>query len=255
MAKVTCPNCHSKLHWNLSDARKKCQRCHTFFRPTLSRFRFSWYQTNHLIEYFCLGIPVYRLKYVAPFSRQTVGKFFRFLRQLIYDQSVKELEELRMSGEIEMDETMFGGRRPGKRGWGAAGKQIVFGIYRRNGQVATFPISTREASALMPIVGRTTVPEASLYYTDDWRAYGSLPIRGNRVVVSKRKGRPSGKDHLNGIEGFWSYAKHWLYQYRGVPKQYFHLYLKEVEFRFNHRKENLIPIVKRLVKEQIGADI
>jgi transposase-like protein len=31
-----------------------------------------------------------------------------------------------------MDETMFGGRRPGKRGWGASGKNIVFGIYQRN---------------------------------------------------------------------------------------------------------------------------
>ena len=47
-------------------------------------------------------------------------------------------------------------------------------------------------------------------------------------MIRKEKGRPVGRDHINGIEGFWSYAKNWLYPYRGVPRQYFHLYLGEV---------------------------
>jgi transposase len=47
-----------------------------------------------------------------------------------------------------------------------------------------------------------------------------LGVRGNHVVVSKDKGIPKGRDHINGIEGFWSYAKNWLYPYRGVPKSW-----------------------------------
>jgi transposase len=46
-----------------------------------------------------------------------------------------------------MDEIMFGDRRPGKRGWGAIGKNIVFGIYQRNGKFLTFPISSRNKTA------------------------------------------------------------------------------------------------------------
>ncbi len=42
-------------------------------------------------------------------------------------------------------------------------------------------------------------------------------------MIRKEKRRPVGRDHINGIEGFWSYAKDWLYPYRGVPRQYFHL--------------------------------
>lgn len=53
--------------------------------------------------------------------------------------------------------------------------------------------------------------QGSLYYTDDWHAYTFLDIRGNHVVIRKEKGRPKGRDHIHGIEGFWSYAKHWLY--------------------------------------------
>jgi len=48
------------------------------------------------------------------------------LRGVIYRNTIKDPEP--PFGEIEMDETMLGGRRPGKRGWGASGKNIVFGI-------------------------------------------------------------------------------------------------------------------------------
>ena len=66
-------------------------------------------------------------------------------------------------------------------------------------------------------------------------------------MIRKEKGRPLGRDHINGIEGFWSYAKNWLYPYRGVPTKFFHLYLAEVCWRFNHRAEDLKPLLKRLL--------
>lgn len=52
-----------------------------------------------------------------------------------------------------------------------------------------------------------------------------MPIRLNRVVSTMRVF--DGWDHINGIEEYWSYATHWLYPYRGVPRHRFHLYLKE----------------------------
>lgn len=47
------------------------------------------------------------------------------------------------------------------------------------------------------------------------------------------------KHHLKGIEGFWRYAKHILYQERGVSNYHFPLYLKEVDYCFDHRQENV----------------
>jgi transposase len=87
------------------------------------------------------------------------------LRETIYRNTIKDLEPL--SGEIEMDETMFGGRRPGKRGWGATGKIIFFGIYQRNGKVLTFPISSKAKETMMPLITKYT-KTGSLYYMDDW---------------------------------------------------------------------------------------
>ena len=42
------------------------------------------------------------------------------------------------------------------------------------------------------------------------------------------------------------------YQYRGIPMAYFHLYLKEVEWRFNHRHENLVVLIRRVPNQQIS---
>lgn len=50
-----------------------------------------------------------------------------------------------------------------------------------------------------------------------------MKLRGDHVVIRKEKGRPVGHDHINGIEGFGSYAKNWLYPYRSVPSKYSHL--------------------------------
>ncbi len=94
----------------------------------------------------------------------------------------------------------------------------------------------------------------SLYYTDDRHAYTFLDIRGNHVVIRKEKGRSKGRDHINGIEGFWSYAKHWLYHYRGVPRRYFHLYLKKIEWRFNHRNENLVKLLRTYMNQLVVKD-
>ena len=83
---------------------------------------------NFNISY--LGVPAYRLRFQVPYSQLTIQRCFRMFRETIYLDTIKDLKPL--SGGIEMDETMFGGRRAGKRGWGASSKIIVFGIYQRN---------------------------------------------------------------------------------------------------------------------------
>ena len=142
----------------------------------------------------------------------------------------------------------YGGHRKGKRGWGAAGKCIVFGLFQRNGKVLVFPVPHRRASELIPLITAHT-QASSLYYTDNWQAYTWLSVKGKHVVVQKDDGVPrkKGRDHINGIEGFWSYSKNWLYQYRGIPQSHLPLYLKETEFRFNYRDHDLFELMTELL--------
>lgn len=93
----------------------------------------------HILYLFTLGVPAYRMKDYIESSLKTIQKVFTIIRQAIYNQTLVELREANISGEVEMDETMFGGRRCGKRGWGVDGKHMIFGMYQRNGKVFTFP--------------------------------------------------------------------------------------------------------------------
>jgi len=65
-----------------------------------------------------------------------------------------------------MDETIFGGRIPGKFGWGVARKPMVFGLYQRNGKVLTFPIASNGKQELVLLM-IAHIMAGSLYCTDD----------------------------------------------------------------------------------------
>lgn len=245
-----CPSCvFERKIYRLKDGLFKCGRCRKTFteftRTYLERLRVPFNTLAYLLHQFVLGTPALRIHRETGMNLKTVERVFRIFRQAIYDDSLTELR--RLSGQLELDETMFGGRRPGKRGWGAEGKTIVFGIYKRNGKVVVFPVPNRKAETLEPLIQRHT-RKGSVYFTDDYEGYAIVEARGEHVTVIKERGRPLVND-INGIEGFWSYAKTWLYHYRGVPRKYFHWYLKEIEWRFNNRDTNLFQeLVKLLVK-------
>jgi len=248
-----CPRCGYRILYHLKDKRFGCRRCRYKFGELtgtyLGEFYFSLDTLAHPMYLFVLGVPAYRIRFYVPLSLTTIERTFRVFRQSIYNRSLLKLKELKkLSGELEIDEALFGGHRKGKRGWGSEGKNLVFGIYQRNGKVITFPVSDRKHDTLIPLIKQHT-KNGSLYYTDDHTASASLDRIGKHQIVAEYVREDT--SHINGIEGFWSYAKTWLYHYIGVPKQYFHLYLKEIEFRFNHRNEDIFKILTRMMVESV----
>lgn len=155
------------------------------------------------------------------------------------------------SGEVELDESYFGPKRiRGKRGRGAGGKTIVFGIFKRNGHVFTEIVPDVKKRSLLPVI-RGRVSLDSIVHTDGWRAYDGLVDVGYakhfRVQHSDNEFVRHGS-HINGIESFWAFAKHRLTKFKGVPKHTFYLHLKETEFRFNHRRDDLYKTLLRLIR-------
>jgi transposase len=237
----------------MSDGRYKCRSCR--FRYQFSSVwqtsRLSEADKRKLLEYFVLGVPAYRARFRAPCSRPTTERFYRQIRAVM---AISEELAAPFEGAIECDETMLGGRRRGKRGWGASGKVLIFGMLKRNGVVRVFAVPNRQKATLLPLIVQHTSP-GSLFYTDEYSAYASLKVQGEHIVVTKDKGIPQGRDHINGIEGFWSYAKNWLSMYRGVPQKFVHLYLAELSYRFNHREQDLYPLLHKALRQTDVAEI
>ena len=81
-----------------------------------------------------------------------------------------------LAGEIEVDESYFGGVRNGKRGRLAAGKVLpVFGLLKRGGRVYAMMIEGAKAQALLGII-RDRIQPGRILYTDSFRSYDVLDV-------------------------------------------------------------------------------
>ncbi len=197
-----------------------------------------------LVDAFVLGIPSTQASVFAGVHRNTSSRFFKYIREQISLQCQSDSYS-KLYGNIELDESYFGGRRKGMRGRGANNKQIVFGILERQGMVRTIIVSDVTALTLLEAIIKNT-QKGSVYYTDQFKSYKSLGLFGKHHSINHSKEfRRQKHNHINGIEGFWSYAKKFMMKYNGVSKQNFHLYMKEIEWRFNQRKH------KDIIKDEI----
>jgi transposase-like protein len=181
-------------------------------------------------------------------NRRTINRYFQIFREKIFRFSI---EAAKLSGEFEVDESYFGAKRVrGKRGRGAAGKTPVFGILKREGKVYVTIVKNCSRAALMPII-QGKILEGSTIHSDGWKAYDGLVLNGYdhyRVHHSKNE-FARGKNHVNGIESFWSFTKRRLSKFNGIASHKFNLHLKECEFRWNYRKENLFVKIKEVLKK------
>ena len=212
----------------------------------LKHSRLTHFQSNKLLEQFCAGVTARTAADLTGLNRNTARQFYHRLREII---SWQIEEEWQFSGEIEVDESYFGGHRKGKRGRGASGKVAVFGILQRGGRVYTKVIDDASTATLLPIIRQRVIPD-SIVYTDYWRGYNALDVsefKHYRINHSKLFAHKH--NHINGIENFWNQAKRHLRKYNGIPKQHFKLFLKECEWRFNYGSpKKLLETLKIWIK-------
>jgi len=187
-----------------------------------------------LLEYFVAEVTARTASDLTGLNRNSVTLFYRKIREEIARQTEHEAQEL-FDGEIELDESYFGGARKGKRGRGAAGKVAVFGLLKRGGKVYTKIIDNTRTDTLMPIIKGKIIPD-SIVYTDCYHSYNALDVSEfHHFRINHSTHFAEHKfNHINGIENFWNQAKRVLRKYNGIPKENFYLFLKECEFRFNH---------------------
>ena len=200
-----------------------------------------------LLKLFVAGVPARTAAELTGVNRNTAILYYHKLRELIAAKLAEQSPFL--DGEVEVDESYFGGRRKGKRGRGAAGKVPVFGLLKRSGLVHTMPISDAKSQTLLGIIRQRIKPD-SIVYTDSFGSYDVLDVcefRHHRINHSEKFVEE--RNHINGIENFWNQAKRHLRGYNGIPKAHFHLFLKECEWRFNYRPaSNLLATLRKWAK-------
>lgn len=243
--RIFCARCKSKKVYRTAGKKYRCKECkytfHDFTGRWNNKLKCSFKTWLWLIKLFELEVCALRAAVQCKVSYPTALKAYDLIRYSIL-ASAQDAQDL-LGGEIELDESYFGGRRKGKRGRGAASKVPVFGIYERNGVVRVEVVKDVTARSLLDMTIKI-VRRGSIIYTDRFRSYETLMFCGYRHLrVDHRKKFVTGKVYINGLEGFWSYAKQRLIKFHGVSKEKFPLYLKEMEFRYNNRNHDIFELL------------
>lgn len=193
--------------------------------------RLTLRQQSRLIEYFVASTTARAAAELLSIQPNTAIRFFLRLRQLI----ASKLPSYELAGEVEADESYFGGVRNGKRGRGAAGKIAVFGLLKRGGKVYTAIIPNAKTETLLPIIEEKVTPD-SIVHTDTFKAYNALDVSDfdfHHMRINHSKLFADRQNHINGIENFWNQAKRHLRRFNGIKQDHFYWFLKECEWRFN----------------------
>jgi transposase len=238
-----CPNCDRSAKWYRIKATRAfaCQWCGwhlhptagTLFEDTRTPLRL-WFYAIYLFTSSRHGVPAKELQRQLGVTYKTAWRMGHEIRK--HMAAVDGDDPL--SGTVEIDETLVGGHRPGKRGRGAAGKTIMFGMVERNGEVITKVVPNFRKRTLEPII-ESGVEPGSTVYTDEMASYQDLGAKGyGHEVVHHGAGEYAvGACHVNTMEGYWSRLKNSI---RGthvhVSGKHLQKYAGEFEYRYNRRK-------------------
>ena len=169
-----CIFCDNYGLYRLKDKRVKCKNCNR--RYSLKKLK----RDMQILYYFYLEISAKKTASEMDLDYGVIHRKFMQFRKSI--ASYCNAEAIKLNGELELDESYFGGKRKGNRGRGANNKTIVFGILERKGKIYTKIVENVSAKTLMGEIESKT-KNGSVFYTDGWRSYNSLHQFGKHNVI------------------------------------------------------------------------
>ncbi|MEX2162421.1 MAG: IS1595 family transposase [Anaerolineales bacterium] len=240
--RIDCPACgkNSLFHHDRGRKSYSCDHCGFQISPTAGTIYHKsstpltvWFYVAYLMAQTRGGISAKQIERETGVTYKTAWRMCKEIRHALNEDYSP------FDGDVEMDESYFGGRKHGKRGRGAAGKTPVFGIAQRGGMVEARVVPNVRRISILPIVDANVARTAHIY-TDEMHTYKALPSMGytHDTIPHAEKIYVMGNVHTNTIEGFWSNVKNGIRGvYHAVSSKYLQSYLNEYSFRYNHRKD------------------
>lgn len=215
----------------------------------LFRSRISERKFRELLRVFAADITADRAALLTGLNHKTAVDIYRLLRLRMAELAQADCP---FRGLVEIDESYFGPTRTrGHKGRGNPRKVPVFGILERGGRVHCQIVGNCSKTTLQAIIEGRVELSAEIT-TDGFKSYDGLVEAGfsKHHRINKYYGRDKVRFsengvHINGIESFWSYAKRRHAKFNGLRRTSFPIFLKETEFRFNTRDQDLYKILLR----------
>jgi len=256
----SCPRCGHRKAWTMKRTLYWCRQCNyqvsvtagTIFadtrKPLVLWFRAIWYVVSQKNGVSALGLQ----RVLGLGSYHTAWEWLHKLRKAMVRPGREKL-----SGAVEIDETYIGGKKPGKRGRGAAGKTLVMVAVEdkdnKIGRIRLCRLADASAESLTPAICQS-VADGATVRTDGWLGYKQLSNKGYEHILV-RKDASVGDNLLPLVNRVVALLKKWLQgTHQGAVRvPYLDYYLDEFTFRFNRRtSQSRGKLFYRLVQQAVA---
>lgn len=255
-----CPACgkHAK-RWHQTRGRLVCSSCRhqtsitsgTIFNKTRTLLT-TWFEAAWHVSTAKNGMSAKTLE-------RTLGTRYRVAWTMLqrFRVAMVRSERERLSGYVEVDETLLGGvEKGGKRGRGTSKSIIAIAVEvlepKGFGRIRMRHLPDASGANLLPFVCDFVV-SGSTVHTDGWRGYNDLRKNGythKRTVLSASD--DPAHVAMPGVHLVAALLKRWILgTHQGsVTSEHLQSYLEEFTFRFNRRTSGSRGLVFRRLLEQ-----
>lgn len=242
---ITCPECKSA---SISHVQKRniydCDSCRyqfsvlsgTIFHDTHLPLT-KWFFATYIMCESRKGVSANQLKRMLGVSYKTAWYLCHRIRA-----AMKEVNQEKLDGVVEIDETYVGGKHRGKANR-FDNKEIVLGIRERGGQLRFFHASDVAHGTLAKYIKENVSLDVEAIMTDEFASYPiAMDVANMRKSVHHTIRHKSGvyvegKVHTNTVESAFSLLKRGIVgTWHRVSAKHLTAYLDEMTWRFNNRK-------------------
>ena len=256
----SCRKCQHDEYWLNNRGIMVCKNCknelsitsgtifHRSKLPLVVIFRALWWMVAQKNGVSAVGIQ--RVLGLGSYRTAWVW-LHKFRRLMVFPDRNK------LSGKIEVDETLVGGKKSGKRGRGAEGKSLVVIaveiMEKGTGRVRMSLVSDASKKSLRKFINEN-IETGSNLITDGWKGYTGISKSGYQQEIENKTKLLDGEEILPNVHRIASLLKRWLLgtHQNYIGEQYLTYYLDEYTFRYNRRKSNSRGLLfQRLIEQGV----
>lgn len=257
----SCRKCQHDEYWTNNRGIMTCKRCRdelsvmagTIFHNSKLQlvviFRALWWMVAQKNGVSASGLQ--RVLGIGSY-RTAWAWLHKFRRLMVFPGRDK------LSGRVEVDETLVGGKKAGKRGRGAEGKSLVViaieVLEKGTGRARMSLIPDGSKKSLGKFITEN-IEQGSTLITDGWKGYRGISKKGYTHFIEDKTKTLEGEEILPNVHRIASLLKRWLLgtHQNYIGEQYLSYYLDEYTFRHNRRKSNSRGLLfQRLIEQGVA---
>ncbi|MCM0755976.1 IS1595 family transposase [Desulfovibrio aminophilus] len=250
-----CPRCGERRVYHLAEGRMRCGGC----RYTFQEFTGRWINNGGLSCRQWLRLAgLFAGEATAHGIAKEIGASYnatyKALTALRYALLVQALDARLLLGPATgLGECIRGRKLTGQPGDLPPGRVPVFGLIEEGGLVFVDLVPEIEAETVFHFHANfqlKLIRMNNIIYTDRYRRYHALVFCADESLPLRYISNYDRIPYVDAEQhGFWTFAQERIKRYKGLSPQRFPLYLKELEFRYNRRDQDL----HRLFLEALSA--